>query len=95
MDDGILSFWEPNAPKYEERKVCLAYARNRGFRTSVSMEPMLDTPNIESMIKDLDPLVSEDIWLGTMNHITEIKKGQTSSYSKKWGKLRVVRRQIS
>ena len=45
MDDDILSFWEPNAPKYRERKVCLAYARNRGFRTSVSMEPMLDTPN--------------------------------------------------
>jgi DNA repair photolyase len=74
MDDDILSFWEPNAPKYRERKACLAYARNRGFRTSVSMEPMLDTPNIESMIKDLEPLVKEDIWLGPMNHLNQIKK---------------------
>ena len=72
-DDEILSFWEPNAPKYQERKVCLAYARNRGFRTSVSMEPMLDTPNIEALIKDLDPLVGKDIWLGTMNHLPRIK----------------------
>jgi hypothetical protein len=39
------------------------------------MEPMLDTSNIDGLIKELEPLVSEDIWLGTMNHLTSIKKG--------------------
>lgn len=56
MDDTILSYWEPNAPKYKERKKCLKYALKNGFRTSVSMEPMLDTPNIETLIKDFEPL---------------------------------------
>jgi len=75
MDDKILSFWEPKAPEYQERKECLGYAFEHGFRTSVSMEPMLDTPNIEVLIKDLNPLVSKDIWLGTMNHLAQIRKG--------------------
>ena len=69
MDDKVLSFWEPNAPKYQERKACLEFAFKNGFRTSVSMEPMLDTPSIDGLIKDLEPLVSKDIWLGTMNHL--------------------------
>ena len=75
MNDDILSFWEPNAPKYHERKECLEYALNMGFRTSVSMEPMLDSTNIEALVNDLSPFVSEDIWLGTMNHLSWIKKG--------------------
>ena len=75
MNDDILSYWEPNAPTYDERKKCLEYAFNLGFRTSVSMEPMLDTKNIEALVEDLLPFVSEDIWLGTMNHLSRIKKG--------------------
>jgi DNA polymerase III subunit gamma/tau len=75
MSDETLSYWEPNSPKYDERKECLEYAFHNGFRTSVSMEPMLDSPNIEALVKDLLPFVSEDIWLGTMNHLGWIKKG--------------------
>jgi len=82
-DDDILSFWEPNAPKYEERKASLRYARENGFRTSVSMEPMLDTPQIKKTIADLRPFVTEDIWLGTMNHLNQIKAGLTNGYQKK------------
>jgi DNA repair photolyase len=73
MDDGILGFWEPGAPQYKERRVCLAYARNRGFQTSVSMEPMLDTENIDTLIRDLKPLVSDKIWLGIMDYMGWIK----------------------
>ena len=75
MNDDILSYWEPNASTYDERKKCLQYAFNLGFRTSVSMEPMLDTKNIDALVKDLLPFVSEDIWLGTMNQLSRIKKG--------------------
>ncbi len=75
MDNDILGFWEPNAPVYEERRACLEFAYNQGFRTSVSMEPMLDTPRIEEQIADLRQFVREDIWLGTMNHLEQIKEG--------------------
>ncbi|WP_054030898.1 DUF1848 family protein [Desulfatitalea tepidiphila] len=75
MDDRILQFWEPNAPRYQERKESLQYAFDHGFRTSVSIEPMLDTPNIEALVNDVQPFITENIWLGTMNHLTEMKKG--------------------
>ena len=50
-DDRILSYWEPNAPSYDERKACLEYAYNADFRTSVSVEPMLDSANIDLLIE--------------------------------------------
>ena len=83
MDDGILKFWEPNAPCYQERKECLEYAKNQGFRTSVSMEPMLDTPNIEALVNSVLPFVTEDIWLGTMNHPNALKENADLSLKRK------------
>jgi DNA repair photolyase len=59
---------------FEERKQSLKYAYERGFRTSVSMEPMLDTIQIEQLIETVRPFVTEDIWLGTMNHLKGLKK---------------------
>jgi len=82
MDGKILSFLDSKAPKYEERKECLQYAFENGFRTSVSMEPMLDTPQIERLIADLRPYVNEDIWLGTMNHLKKIKGGADEQLTK-------------
>ncbi len=72
-DDEILSFWEPNAPNYLERKECLFQVHDRGFRTSVSIEPMLDTSGIKELVSDLEPCVTEDIWLGQMTHLNGIK----------------------
>jgi len=76
MDNDILGFWEPNAPVYEERRACLEFAYNQGFRTSVSMEPMLDSPRIEEQIADLRQFVRKDenIWLGTMNYMNYLKQ---------------------
>ena len=74
-DDKILSFWEPNAPKYAERKQCLIYAYEAGFRTSVSAEPMLDSTNIDTLIYDLLPYVTDSIWIGRMNHLGRLEKG--------------------
>ena len=96
-DDQVLSYWERNAPGYEERKQCLQYAYNADFRTSVSVEPMLDSANIDTLIGELSPYVTHSIWLGTMNHlgrfgkvsdmvlqqaINKIKRGQTNSIIK-------------
>ena len=69
MDNHILSFWEPNAPSYEERKEALKHAFQKGFETSVSAEPMLDSDHIENLVDDLMPFVTNAIWIGLMNHL--------------------------
>jgi len=74
-DDRILSFWEPNAPAYYERKAAFKYAYNAGFQTSVSVEPMLDSANIDTLIGELLPYVTHSIWIGTMNHLGRFRKG--------------------
>jgi DNA repair photolyase len=73
-DDGILSYWEPNAPGYNERKQCLIFAHQAGFRTSVSVEPMLDSANIDTLIDELLPYVTHSIWIGMMNHLVRLEK---------------------
>jgi len=74
-DDRILSFWEPNAPVYDERKAALIYAHQAGFQTSVSVEPMLDSANIDTLISELLPYVTHSIWIGKMNHLGRFGKG--------------------
>ncbi len=68
-DNGILQFWEPGAPSYKERLASLRHAYSRGFQTSISVEPMLESENIEELIDELSPFVSHSIWLGKMNKI--------------------------
>jgi DNA repair photolyase len=67
-NNQTLSFWEPNAPNYHERKKALQYAHTHGYKTSISIEPLLDH-NPTPMITELDPYVSESIWIGPMNYI--------------------------
>lgn len=71
MNDEILSFWEPEAPDYSERRSSLEYAHARDFKTSVSVEPMLETENVVEMVLDLLPYVNHSIWLGKMNKIAK------------------------
>jgi DNA repair photolyase len=68
-DDSVLSFWEPGAPTYAERIASLQYAYAQGFQTSVSVEPMLDSGNIDQLITEVLPFVTETIWVGKMNHV--------------------------
>jgi hypothetical protein len=69
MDNAILKFWEPGAPSYEERYESLEYAISAGYRTSVSIEPMLDADKIIHLIFYLQYVESHSIWIGKMNHI--------------------------
>ena len=69
LDDSILGYWEPNAPKYFERRRCLMIAKAQGFKTSVSIEPMLDAPHIDDLISELEIDVTGTIWVGKMNQI--------------------------
>ena len=73
MDNSILNFWDTNAPSYEERKESLKYAFNNGFKTSVSMEPLLDSANVVETASDLVPYVTDFIWIGKMNRAGHLK----------------------
>ena len=63
----------------------------------ISVEPMLDSANIDALISELLPYITHSLWIGTMNHsgrfgkisdvilqqaINKIKRGQTNSIIK-------------
>lgn len=73
-DDQVLFFWEPGAPAYAERIASLQYAYENGFQTSVSVEPMLDSVNIDQLVAELLPFVTDSIWIGKMNHLGRLAK---------------------
>lgn len=61
--------WEPKAPRTYERIVTLRHTFHNGFKTSVSMEPILET-SVEKTITLfhlLEPICTDTIWLGLMN----------------------------
>jgi DNA repair photolyase len=80
-DNGLLSFWEPNAPPYEERLESLIMAYKEGFKTSVSVEPYLDN-DPQLLVHEVAPYVTESIWIGPMNYIprNNIPKKDQSMY---------------
>ena len=68
IENQVLKFWEPGAPLFEERLLCLKLAHEQGYQTSVSIEPMLEG-NIDLLIKELEPYVTGTIWLGKINRL--------------------------
>lgn len=69
-DNEVLKFWEPGATTFEERVQCTRYAFRKGFRTSISCEPMLDE-NIGEVIISVYPYVTDTIWLGNARNLEE------------------------
>ncbi len=69
VNDDVLKFWEPGAPHYHSRLLSLVLAHEFGYKTSVSMEPMLDKKP-EDVIDLVRPYVTDSIWLGKMNDPT-------------------------
>jgi len=71
-DESLALFWEPGAPRIPERVECLKFAHAAGFATSVSMEPMLaGTDDAIDTFVDLEPYVTDKIWLGKMNKVSQ------------------------
>lgn len=68
IDDRVLRFWEPYAPSFENRMTSLCIAHGAGFKTSVSIEPMLDT-TAPLVVMEVLPYVTDSVWLGKMNDI--------------------------
>jgi len=69
FNDSLLSHWEPGAPGHIERLACLAFAYEKGFETSVSIEPMLDSSEVPQMVRVMDRWVTDAIWIGKMNRL--------------------------
>lgn len=65
-DDSTLRFWEPIAPSAKERVAALELAREKGFATSVSCEPMLDA-RAEDVVELVRPHVTHSVWIGKPN----------------------------
>lgn len=63
--DDILSFWEPNAPGFEERLTCLKYAYFGRYITSVSCEPYLDDNVIDTFLA-VKPYITDSFWIGKL-----------------------------
>lgn len=80
LSNELLEFWEPGAPSFEVRFRSLKYAFEKGFKTSVSIEPFLDENPIPLVMK-LIPFITESIWIGKMNYI---KSNQLNSEEEKF-----------
>jgi DNA repair photolyase len=65
-----LQYWEPYAPTLGNRLESLLIARQYGFPTSVSIEPMLDTMP-ERVVALVRPHVTESIWIGLPNFMAQ------------------------
>ncbi len=68
FNNDLLSFWEPNAPLFEERIESLIHSYNTGYKTSISIEPFLDKDPF-LLVDKLIPYVTESIWIGKMNYV--------------------------
>jgi len=69
LDHNILAYWEPSAPDFAERFACLRHAHKEGFKTSISCEPCLDSPNVVKLFYKLEPFITDSFWIGKMNRI--------------------------
>lgn len=67
-DSKVLKFWEPNCTGFEERLECLKLAHSKGFKTSVSCQPMLDG-DVDSVIEAVSPYVTENIFIGKVENL--------------------------
>jgi DNA repair photolyase len=67
MFDPVLTFWEPNAPRFLERFECLIHVNEQGFDVSVSDEPYLDyrVDHVAALFDICEPLMSE-FWIGKL-----------------------------
>jgi DNA repair photolyase len=67
--DSVLSYWEPGAPDFRERFECLKHAFTRGYKTSISCEPMLESTEVVKLFEKLKEYITDSFWIGKMNSI--------------------------
>lgn len=68
MNTEVAAFWEPGAPTPQERLEAIQAASDAGFRTSISIEPMLGGVNEAiDVVHKVNPYINDTIWIGKMN----------------------------
>eukprot|EP01105_Mastigella_eilhardi_P006840 TRINITY_DN18355_c0_g1_i1.p1 TRINITY_DN18355_c0_g1~~TRINITY_DN18355_c0_g1_i1.p1 ORF type:complete len:320 (+),score=56.64 TRINITY_DN18355_c0_g1_i1:38-961(+) len=70
-DDALLHYWEPGAPPFAERLSALRLAHERGYQTSVGIEPMLSVAEVPALVRQVAPYVTGSIYVGLMNRIDD------------------------
>jgi hypothetical protein len=84
------AFWEPGAPSPLERIAALRHAFERGFQTSVSIEPMLDDrAGICELVAAVEPFASESIWIGKMQRIPMKQNAHVPTFADEVEKIRL------
>ncbi|GFO57632.1 hypothetical protein GMSM_46390 [Geomonas sp. Red276] len=72
QNERVCKFWEPNAPKPQERINALRHAFEAGYQTSVSAEPMLEGwREAVALYEALEPIVTDTVWFGKMQEIDD------------------------
>lgn len=72
ISNSVLKLFEPNAPNFASRHLSLQIAFNAGFKTSISAEPLLGGIDALSRIYEFCvPYVTDSIWVGKMNKISQ------------------------
>lgn len=64
-NNEVLSFWEPDAPGFEERMSCLRYAYYGRYITSVVSEPYLDG-DVVDLYLEVKPFITDSFWIGKL-----------------------------
>jgi DNA repair photolyase len=67
-DDKTAAYWEPGAPSPSDRLMALAHTYTMGYKTSISMEPLLIEQPKEMIAALFMGWVTGEIWIGCMNH---------------------------
>ena len=82
LSEEVCGFWEPGAPTPGERVQALKHAYRKGFQTSVSIEPMLDSvENTLKLVAMVTPFVTDTIWLGKMNRCPQKTNAHVPGFS--------------
>jgi len=77
----ILKQWEGDTPSFEERLECLKMVSGSGYQVGIIIEPILDS-RPSDIIKECEPFVTGDIWIGLMNHVSLMDPEFKEKYKK-------------
>lgn len=65
---NVLDVFEPFAPSITERRKSLQLAHSMGYKTSISIEPLLgDADDLGDILYMVQRFVTDDIWVGKLN----------------------------
>lgn len=74
LNERVKRKWEPYSSSIEGRLLALANLRDNGFRTWISVEPILPKTDIDCLMVDCLSTLPEEIWVGKGNYIKELEQ---------------------